>query len=69
MFFVPSVHDVHILQWGVIIENSSVDIDIFIQYLLKAKIIEPVHEQQCGMCDQQSLRSACAYAQSDQSLC
>ena len=25
--------------------------------------------QQCGMCDQQSLRLACAYAQSDQSLC
>ena len=25
--------------------------------------------QQCGMCDQQSLRSAFAYAQSDQSLC
>ena len=25
--------------------------------------------QQCGMCHQQSLRSACAYAQSDQSLC
>ena len=25
--------------------------------------------QQCGMCDRQSLRSACAYAQSDQSLC
>ena len=25
--------------------------------------------QQCGMCDQQSLRSACAYAQPDQSLC
>ena len=25
--------------------------------------------QQCGMCDQQSLRSACEYAQSDQSLC
>ena len=25
--------------------------------------------QQCGMCDQQSLRSACAYEQSDQSLC
>ena len=23
----------------------------------------------CGMCDQQSLRSACAYPQSDQSLC
>ena len=25
--------------------------------------------QQCGMCDQQSLRPACAYAQPDQSLC
>ena len=25
--------------------------------------------QQCGLCDQHSLRSACAYAQSDQSLC
>ena len=25
--------------------------------------------QQCGMCDQQSLRSGCAYTQSDQSLC
>ena len=25
--------------------------------------------QQCDMCDQQSLRSACAYAQSDQRLC
>ena len=25
--------------------------------------------QQCGMCDQQSLRSACAYAQSDLRLC
>ena len=25
--------------------------------------------QQCGMCDQQSFRSTCAYAQSDQSLC
>ena len=25
--------------------------------------------QKCGICDQQSLRSACAYAQSDQSLC
>ena len=25
--------------------------------------------QQYGMCDQQSLKSACAYMQSDQSLC
>ena len=24
---------------------------------------------QCGVCNQQSLRSACAYVQSDQSLC
>ena len=25
--------------------------------------------QQCGMCNQQRLRPACAYTQSDQSLC
>ena len=25
--------------------------------------------QQCGICDQQRLRPACAYEQSDQSLC
>ena len=25
--------------------------------------------QQCGVCDQQRLRPACAYTQSDQSLC
>ena len=35
-------------------------------YIATYLIYEPV---QCGMCDQQSLRSACAYAQSDQSLC
>ena len=28
-----------------------------------------IYFQQCGMCDQQRLRSACAYTQSDQSLC
>ena len=33
------------------------------------KIIEPRHFKQCGMWDQQRLRSACAFAQSDQSLC
>ena len=32
-------------------------------------INEPQHFQQCGMCDQQKLRPACAYAQSDQNLC
>ena len=32
---------------------------------------EPRHEisKQCGICDQQSLRSVCANAQYDQSLC
>ena len=35
-----------------------------------SKTYEPVHEiSNTGMCIQQSLRSACAYAQSDQSLC
>ena len=35
------------------------------------KEFKPVHEisSNGGLCDQQSLRSACAYAQSDQSLC
>ena len=38
--------------------------------LLHAKIWASAWDfQQCSMCDQQSLRSACAYAQSDQSLC
>ena len=36
----------------------------------KQYIYEQVHEifQQCSMCDQQSLKSACAYAQSDQNI-
>ena len=33
------------------------------------KVYSAPSVQQCGMCNQQSLRSACAYAQSDQSLC
>ena len=37
--------------------------------LIKHKWATAWDFQQCGMCDQQSLRSACAYAQSDQSLC
>ena len=31
--------------------------------------VATLYFQQCGMCDLQRLRSACAYAQSDQSLC
>ena len=38
------------------------------QYCLET-LYEPQHFQQCGMCDQQGLRSACAYAQSDLSPC
>ena len=37
--------------------------------LVSANISQGMRFQQYGMCDQQSLRSACAYAQSDQSLC
>ena len=37
--------------------------------MTKIKMSRDVYFQQCGMCDQQSLRSACANAQSDQSLC
>ena len=43
----------------------------FIAKMILNKIIwaSAWYFQQCGMCDQQSLRSACAYAQSDQRLC
>ena len=45
-------------------------LDIMQDPLTKAKMISSAWDfQQCGMCDQQSLRPACAYAQSDQSLC
>ena len=36
---------------------------------IKQKWVATWDFQQCGMCDQQRLKSACAYAQSDQSLC
>ena len=41
-----------------------------IEIIKNNNINEPAtwHFQQCSICDQQSLRSACAYAQSDQSL-
>ena len=42
-------------------QNHSVS-----RYIHFYKQIEPVHD---GMCDQQNLRSACAYTQSGQSLC
>ena len=37
--------------------------------VVKTQMSRDMIFQQCGMCDQQSLRSACAYAQSNQSLC
>ena len=47
--------------------KMTIIVDI-LQFITKTN--EPVHEfQQSGMCHQQSLRSACAYAQPDQSLC
>ena len=44
---------------------------LLITVLRVLTIIKPRHEisKQYGMCSQQSLRSACAYAQTDQSLC
>ena len=41
--------------------------DIILQ--LADGLIQNNDFQQCGMCDQQRLRPACAYAQTDQSLC
>ena len=53
------------LEW-----TLSTALDLNKTQISVATINGPVHEiQQCGMCDQYRLRSACAYAQSDQSLC
>ena len=41
-------------------------LDLWLKFIIWASAWD---FQQCGMCDQQSLRSACAYAQSVQSLC
>ena len=46
------------------LQTSSVDVDVQGTHLSQC-----VDFQQCGMCDQQCLRSACANAQPDQSLC
>ena len=39
-----------------------------LRFFLYCNMSQCMRFQQCGMCDQQSLRSACAYTQSDQSL-
>ena len=57
--------------WKQILRTSYPDLGLyFIKYRLPKCIWAVTCDfQQCGICDQQSLRSACAYAQSDQSLC
>ena len=35
---------------------------------MSSELVKSIEFQQCGMCNQQSLKSACAYAQSDQNL-
>ena len=49
----------------VIAQHFKID-KLLVNYILMS---HSMRLQQCGICDQQSLRSACAYAQSDQSLC
>ena len=55
--------------FGIGSKRNRTRLYLFISVL--SLIIEPVHEisNNVVMCDQQSLRSACANAQSDQSLC
>ena len=59
----------HFLIWcpvsGVVFDY----IDSWFSYLLPYNWAATWDFQKCGICDQQSLRSACAYAQSDQNLC
>ena len=52
-FFVESIQ-LHFHSWQISINHMSHDMRF---------------PTKCGMCDQQSLISACAYPQSDQSLC
>ena len=52
-----------IVSYALLKENVEAK---FIQEWLQASARDFQH---CGMCDQQRLRPACAYAQSDQSLC
>ena len=56
--------------------SYSVYIDTLVIKSVIKFLFEPRHEISdrdnatvCGMCDQRRLRPACAYAQSDQSLC
>ena len=51
--------------------KEILELPLVIQHELKHSLIwaNAWYFQQYGMCDQQNLRSACAYAQSDQSLC
>ena len=43
---------------------------LIVSYLYSVdKMYEPRHEISNNLCNQQSIRSACSYAQSDQSLC
>ena len=49
--------------------KRQADITLLFQYIVIIIWASAWDFQQCGMCDQQSLGSACSYGQSDQSLC
>ena len=60
--------------WYLIVSIPDLCNLITLKFLFELLISEQIWAaawdfQQCDMCNQQSLRSACAYAQSDQSLC
>ena len=62
-----------ILRWDIMHADPYMDYkatDYSEDFQGEGIINEPVHEIfSNGMCDQQSIRSACACAQSDQSIC
>ena len=60
---------VHMLNWTFV--GCTCYVVSFVMYWLKKKKkwAMTLDFQQCGMWDQRRLRPACAYAQSDQSLC
>ena len=66
-----SVSSLSVARW---IADLPVDLQVskLVYNTISTSLLEFENEndyQQCGMCDQQMLRSACTYGQSDQSLC
>ena len=66
MWYATIRHPTPYIKFGILISNNIGDM---LQTKFFQKLAAARDFQQCGMCDQQSLGSACPYVHSDQSLC